>query len=112
MCLCKIHFLPKIAWKPIKCYKVVIPCNCNDFYTACKRYKGTFNKPIKHRYLRLGLFQNNLSGEVVHAILKKPPYWRIENGSIIECEIPRFTLYWLGTEGEIGARTIIPLRYI
>ncbi len=111
MCLHKTHILPKIAWKPIKCYKLVESTLDSNFRTPYLHYTGTFNKPIRHKVLRLGIFERDLRGEVVHALREKlnnpTRYLRV-----IECIIPRFTLYWLGDCDDIGARTIVPLRFI
>lgn len=117
MCLHKIHKFPKIAWKPITCYKVVISCGGTYFWTLYTKNFYKLNEPIEHSVKSLGLSKRTLEGEVVHAYVSLNRAYREYNMSygdikIVECVIPRFTIYWLGTVGEIGARKIIPLKFI
>jgi len=119
MCLFKSHKLPKIAWKPITCYKVVIPCCCGTcFYTPYTNTLCDLNEPIKHSVKSIGLFKRTLKGEVVHAYTNyhcasiEHSSFNNETAKIVECVIPRFTIYWLGGWGEIGARRLIPLKML
>ena len=118
MCLYKTHWFPKIALKPIKCYKVVrTPFSFEkSFYTLYTEKLYNLNEPIEHSVKSLGLFKRTLEGEVVHAYINyiealKRKNITCQQVKIVECVIPRFTIYWSGILNEIGARRLIPLKF-
>jgi len=116
MCLYKIHKLPKIAWKPITCYKVVDKISSVNFATIYLGERYKLNMPIKASYFNLGISKKELTGEVVHAYTIESAAHKRANitcsASVLECVIPKFTIYWLGRYDEIGARKIIPLKFL
>ena len=113
MCLIKLHRFPKISFKPVKVYKVFYNYEGDGYYTPY-----LFEGPLKTgdtikakcniftNFYRI-FFGEFIDKEVVHAFISKTiaierfPFTR---AVVLECIIPKFTLYWYGTEGEIAAR--------
>lgn len=115
MCLIKLHRFPKISFKPVKVYKVFYKEEDGGYYTPY-----LFEGPLKIgdsinakcnifiNFYRI-FFGKFIDKEGVHAFTSKTiaierfPFTR---AVVLECIIPRFTLYWYGEEGEIAARKI------
>ena len=108
MCLIKSHRFPKIAWKPIKVYKVLVYFNkklYTPFFWSSVKLNSTI-KAHKKWYSNLGGYF--VSGEGVHSYrnfkdarhCKK--YLNTDNPDnyyfIVESKIPRFSLYWEGKD--------------
>lgn len=123
MCLYSKNRFPRIAWKPIKVYKIV-NFEDGDYYTPYYHYK------LKHKNLI------NILNTLLNVILKikKVYYWDypdscevnggffhsfhskaiainkinssefynpLINHTLIECIIPKFSLYYKGEFGDI-----------
>lgn len=123
MCLLSKNRLPRIAWKPIKVYKIVYFEN-STYYTPYYYYK------LKHKNLI------NVSNTLLNIIfnIKRLKYYeysdcyKVNNGffhsfydkiealykrkciayrdwtkdyTVIECTIPKFSLYYIGVKGDI-----------
>lgn len=115
MCLIKKHKFPKIAFRPIKVYKVLYNFN-NCLYSpyfGCK----VINNKIKAKYFKIPeiVWEENIYGCGVHAfstlkevIQAKENLEIFQNPfmKIYECIIPPFTLYWNGKEGNIASRKL------
>lgn len=116
MCLFVTHFFPKISFKPIKVYKVVIEDLNGKIKTPyqgsklLKRAKGIFFLPEKH---------NNdfiINKGMIHAFRLKEEaksfemgYFMLYYNSIkgiktITAYIPPFTRYYIGEKGDICAK--------
>ena len=111
MCLLKKYYLPFIALKPIKCYKIFDRHDWfNQLETPIMRHFcdiGDTIKAAKHWMNKRTICKSSLEGEVVHAYknfyeAKRQCYWRV----VCECIIPPFTAYWLGINNDIGATRI------
>ena len=115
MCLIKLRKFPKISFKPIKVYKVFY--EQEDGYYTPYLFKGPLKTgdTIKSKcnifrsFYRI-FFGECIDKEAVHAFTTKTfaeaKFRNFSKTAILECIIPRFTLYWYGTEGEIAARKI------
>ena len=127
MCLVKLHRFPRISTKPIKCYKKVLVADETTFLTMAIRHKFSIGDTIKSKTNSLwGIFFNKLTDEVVHAFTVSRfdiAYMNMYNTSLgrlwgstdsvfIECEIPPYTLYYLGDFGEIGASRIKTIKVV
>ena len=115
MCLIKLRKFPKISFKPIKVYKVFYEQE-NGYYTPYV-FTGPLKTgdTIKAKCNIFGGFYRIFFGECidtegVHAFTSKifaeAKFRNFSKTAILECIIPRFTLYWYGSEGEIAARKI------
>ena len=108
MCLFKTHRLPKISRKPIQCYKIFNVC-CGILNTPHLCVPCQIGDTIEARDCWIkGIFNEELTSEVVHAICEKHrAVFRKDLGQCIcLCEIPPFTPYWYGTYDEIAASKI------
>ena len=113
MCLIKKHKLPKIAWKPIKVYKVL----GRDAST------GQYYTPFLYVFVSLGdtinayeswfphLFSNTVLGEGVHSHIECPDIY-FPYRVVVEAIIPRFSLYWEGEDGDIASTKLILTKKI
>lgn len=114
MCTEIVNRLPRIALRPIKCYKVVLREDCN-FYSPYQ-YKiiklNTYQK-AKGKVTFKNLLSRQLDKGVIHSFvfkydaeylqrsiqIKISPYLlylSARSYCILECYIPRFTIYWKG----------------
>lgn len=108
MCLITKQKWPKIAWKPIKVYKVVYTGYNQLWFTTLYMgaviklgitYKTTLfdilrsrKKHVNQYKITVGLHSyTELS--LAEAIFELDQCYKTK---IIECEIPRFSLYWIG----------------
>lgn len=113
MCLHKKHIFPRIALANKKVYKGVVKrmdVYKTPFQDKCvslgKTYKGIF----KENDIITSMFSSVIEGGYIHCfdnITSAKEAWFCD--IIIECEIPKWTLYWRGTDGEIATRK---LKYI
>lgn len=114
MCLRKRYTFPRITLANKKVYKV-----------ANKGEKG-YKTPIRNAYVNLGETYKGIftEGDIISSMFSKI----IEDGyihcyenitsaknfkfcdTIIECEIPKWTLYWKGINGDIAARKLKYLK--
>lgn len=122
MCLYSKNRLPRIAWKPIKVYKLVQFEN-GIYFTLFYYYKlkhknlvSIFNtllsiifnikKPRYRGYSDLyevnnGFFHSFYTKRVVDKINNLKSRYPEINYTLIECTIPKFSLYYKGELGDI-----------
>ena len=121
MCLLTNQKWPKIAWRPITTYKVVYtPDNHQPFLTLfqCspiqigKTYKETLGnifgsrKKLSTSYeMHFGL-HSGIKEDQSRAIAKCYKYY---GTVVVECVIPRFSLYWIGYNNDIVSNK---LKYV
>lgn len=116
MCLIATHFLPKISFKPIKVYKVVIEEMNGEITTPfqssklLKRAKGKFFFPkrVCNRLI--------INGGMIHAFRLKEEAQKLEKVYLLhnDCSIkdiktitayiPSFTRYYIGEDRDICAK--------
>lgn len=119
MCLIATHFFPKISFKPIKVYKIVLEDENGELTTPfmhsklLKRAKGVFFFPkiIDRRLHRL-----HIEKGMIHAFTTKRKAISIAcdyvilnnrnnlNIKVITAYIPSFTRYYLGKYWDICAK--------
>ena len=106
MCLVKTHKFPKISFRPIIVYKVLI------------KSKGVLTTPYQEEVVRLGetmkackmwnlaISNKYIRGEGVHAFvdLEHAKQECFLYGRIFITKIPAFTFYWEGFFGDIAAK--------
>lgn len=121
MCLITEQRWPKIAWKPITTYKVVYsPNNCPLLLTLFQgfsikignTYKETLGNIFRSRKkdstvyeMYRGLHSNTKeyqSRVIAH-------YYKNCRATVVECTIPRFSLYWTGNMNDIVSNK---LKYV
>lgn len=121
MCLTTKQKWPKIAWKPITTYKVVYsPGYYPVFLTLfqCfpirigRTYKETLGnifgsrKKLSTSYeMHFGL-HSNIKEDQTRAIANCYKYY---GTMVVECVIPRFSLYWIGNNNDIVSNK---LKYV
>lgn len=112
MCLFTTHFFPKISFKKIKVYKVVLeyngglitPFQCSKPF---KRAKGIFFFPKRcgHRlFIEKGMlhaFIDKASAISQKSAINSTSY---SQAKIINAYIPPFTRYYIGEYGDICAK--------
>ena len=117
MCLTTKQKWPKIAWKPITVYKVIYgyPNNYRTLYQRMpidigETYRESVYNILKNRkYLLMieekGYYEFN---EGLHSVKDRITALAIANYyevlypvQIVECTIPRFSLYWIGIDNDI-----------
>lgn len=116
MCLITKHFFPKISFKKIKVYKVIIEDMNGKIKTPyqgsklLKRAKGIFFFPKKHNndfIINKGMIhafwlkEEARNFEVSYFILN---YTSIKNTKTITAYIPPFTRYYIGKHGDICSK--------
>ena len=121
MCLTTTQKWPKIAWKPITTYKVVYsPNNHPSLLTIfqCfpiqigKTYKETLRNIFKSRkkcpitYAMYRGLHSNTTKDQPTAIVN---FHRNFGAVVVECTIPRFSLYWIGDNNDIVSNK---LKYV
>lgn len=126
MCLTTNQKWPKIAWKPITTYKVVY--GWEDPYRTIfqkakiqigKTYRESVYNILKNRRY-LAYLDNEEKyyefHEGLHSVTKQDIARDIANYfdvlypiEIIECIIPRFSLYWIGDDNDIVSNK---LKYV
>lgn len=100
MCLYKSHWIPKIAWKPIKVYKKLRV----DFMGGLRSpYFGDSQWKIGKMEWALMVLRNSLFSKEVNAGLhayKTPPQYISTHAPTFEAIIPRFSFYFEDNYGE------------
>ena len=126
MCLQTNQKWPKIAWKPITTYKVVYGYK-NPYKTMYQRekiqigqtYKESVDDILKSRYSFMDIVEDKKFynfNQGLHSCTKKDIAKDIAEyfdvlypTNIVECTIPRFSLYWIGNNGDIVSNK---LKYV
>lgn len=116
MCLMSKHFFPKISFKKIKIYKIVIISNNGNIRTPYRneklmnRAKGMFFFPEIHYgayFIYEGMihaFTNKRRAFTAKQSIIKGREIPDKNVKIIKGYIPPFTRYYIGEFGEICAK--------
>lgn len=126
MCLTTKQKWPKIAWKPITVYKVVVKwrdCYKTVYQGASihigKTYRESVNNMLQNRQCSLDIdeckkYYNFYEG--LHSVIEKDTAQPIADyfgvlyyTEIVECTIPRFSLYWVGVDNDIVSNK---LKYV
>ena len=113
MCLLTKQKWPKIAWKPITTYKVVyslgyypvfltlfqcVPILIGETYKETLRniFRSREKGPVNYAMYK-GLHSNTrkYQSEIIAY------YYENYNTKVVECIIPRFSLYWIGNNNDI-----------
>lgn len=117
MCLIARHFFPKISFKPIKVYKMILEDKDGKLETAfrhsklLKRAKGIFFLPKRigpKLYVEKGMIHAFSTKE--KALFVRQDYIMFNhyinnlNVRIITAYIPPFTRYYIGEYGDICAK--------
>lgn len=124
MCLFCLHRLPRLTLEPKKVFKymsydhdingeiIVSPVQyCK--YELGKEYKGK-NKEFEPVFITIikAFFSKKIKGNFFHSFIDYDSarvytiYRTRENHKVVECEIPKFTLYYLGECGDVASRRI------
>ena len=125
MCLTTKQKWPKITWKPITVYKVIYgyPNNYRTLYQRMpidigETYRESVYNILKNRKYLLkieekGYYEFN---EGLHSVKDMIPaltiadYYKVLYPvQIVECTIPRFSLYWIGIDNDIVSNK---LKYV
>lgn len=126
MCLTTKQKWPKIAWKPITTYKVVY--GCGDFYRTIyqrakiqigKTYRESVSNILQHRQHSIWINDGKRYYdfyEGLHSVTEKDrakaiaEYYNVLYlTEVVECKIPRFSLYWIGDDSDIVSNK---LKYV
>lgn len=125
MCLTKKSFIPRIALRNKVTYKWCINSN-EELITYFRKekvklgkvYTGEFQKFYKGSILDFiieSLLSTFISDGFIHsfnnlksAYIHAPIYHSYDTLNLVKCTIPKFTLYFIGKDGEIASRK---LRY-
>ena len=126
MCLTTNQKWPKIAWKPITVYKVVY--GYRDFYKTMyqkanihigKTYRESVHNILKNQQYSLNIDECKKYydfHEGLHSVTEKDAaksiaeYFQVLYPTeIVECIIPRFSLYWVGNDSDIVSNK---LKYV
>lgn len=114
MCLCKEYTFPRIALTNKKVYKVVNKGEKGyrtPFRNACVNLGETYKGVFIEGDIISSMFSKIIEDGYIHCFeniesTKSFKFWDI----IIECEIPRGTLYWKGINREIATRKLKYLK--
>ena len=110
--------LPKIAWKPITTYKVIYSRN-SLLLTLYRDYPiqigNTYKETLRNIFKsRKHIYSHYNMNKGLHSFTSK--YFAIViaqnnkcNRIVIECVIPKFSLYWIGNNYDIVSNK---LKYI
>jgi hypothetical protein len=120
MCLVTKRRWPKIAWKPIKVYKVIFKSCVSNYRTLFQCSPVKIGSSYKESIFRILEFRNKFGNTYqinvgLHALTCRTTaeiiakFYRTYNTVIVECEIPRFSLYWIGDNSDIVSNK---LKYI
>lgn len=126
MCLTTKQKWPKIAWRPITVYKVV--CGWEDPYRTIylkakiqigKTYRESVYNILKNKQCFTCLDDETKYyrfHEGIHSVIEKDAAQIISTyfdvlypTEIVECTIPRFSLYWIGVDNDIVSNK---LKYV
>ena len=100
MCLRTNWIIPRIALRPIKCYKVVVKITRRKFFTPAVGYKlKKYNKEkLSPLISKKGKVYREVTKGYFHAytdIEYADPEGFLNKSCIVECIIPRFSLYFI-----------------
>lgn len=121
MCLTTKQKWPKIAWKPITTYKVVYsPDGYQPFLTLFQcspiRIGGTYKETLRNIFgNRKKLFAGYEMSFGLHSYTTEyqsrviAHYYKSYGARVVECVIPRFSLYWIGNMKDIVSNK---LKYV
>lgn len=121
MCLTTSQRWPKIAWKPITTYKVVA---YQRYYPSLLTLFQAF--PIKigctYKETLINILKNRTIGSIKHVMRQGLHSCKAEyqarliahfnkecNPIVVECVIPKFSLYWIGDNNNIVSNK---LKYV
>ena len=126
MCLTTKQKWPKIAWKPITTYKVVYG-HGNPYRTMYQRakiqigktYKESVHDILQRRDCSTNIYENKkyyAFHEGLHSVTEKLAtkhiaeyFSAVYSTEVVECVIPRFSLYWVGMDNDIVSNK---LKYV
>jgi len=122
MCLYKLSQIPRIALKPKTVYKIVIKRG-EEYHTFYTSHKVELDKLYTGKFrddeLLTFLFDSTIHSGFIHSYKNDKEFIEevfqeyIEktyvNIALIKCEIPKFTLYYKGSCGDLASRK---LKYI
>lgn len=99
MCLCTNWIIPRITLRPIKCYKIVVKLH-DEVFTLAVGYKlKKYNKEKLFPLIsRKGKAYREVTKGYFHAytdIEYADPEGFLNKDCIVECIIPRFSLYFI-----------------
>ena len=118
---------PKIAWKPITVYKVIYgyPNNYKTLFRKVptdigKTYRESVYNILKNKQYLACLEEEEIKyyefHEGIHSVIEKDAAQIISTyfdvlypTEIVECTIPRFSLYWIGVDNDIVSNK---LKYV
>ena len=121
MCLTTNQKWPKIAWRPITTYKVVYsPGYYPVFLTLFQccpiligsTYKETLRNIFRSRKKLSTSYEMSFG---LHSCVKEDQprvlanYYKDYHATVVECVIPRFSLYWIGNMNDIVSNK---LKYV
>lgn len=126
MCLTTSQKWPKIAWRPITVYKTV--CVWGDIYrTIFKKakiqigetYRESVYNILKNKQYLVCLDDGTKYyefNEGIHSFIEKDEAKSVAEyfdvlytTEVVKCIIPRFSLYWIGNDGDIVSNK---LKYV
>ena len=121
MCLTTKQKWPKIAWKPITTYKVVhspgyyplfltlfqcVPILIGGTYTETLRNIFRSRKELSKGYEMYFGLHSYTNEDLSRSIAR---CYDDYDTKVVECIIPRFSLYWIGDSGDIVSNK---LKYV
>ena len=121
MCLLTKQRWPKIAWRPITTYKVVYsPDRLQPFLTLFQcspiRIGRTYKETLRNIFEnRKKLSTNYEMSFGLHSHIEEylsrgiANCYRYYGAMVVECVIPRFSLYWIGSDNDIVSNK---LKYV
>lgn len=121
MCLITKQKWPKIAWKPIITYKVVYtPDGFQPFLTLYQSFPIRIHNTYKETLWNILKNRRNLTvgceiHQGIHSTIELSQAkiiakcFKYYNTKVVECVIPRFSLYWVGADNDIVSNK---LKYI
>ena len=121
MCLTTKQKWPKIAWKPITTYKVVYsPNNHPSLLTLFQGFPIQIGCTYKESLINILRWRIKITGmhlmrKGIHSYKNESPARLLarlnicKNAIVVECTIPRFSLYWIGDNGDIVSNK---LKYV
>lgn len=107
MCLTSNHFLPKFTLKPIKVYKILfIEDHSSKFVSPVADFEYELGKEYHadrsfKRWLTKYKDKGFIHSYRALSIAEDRYKWYISSKVLVECEIPRFSFYYDGKNGDI-----------
>lgn len=114
MCLKTTNSNPRVAEKPITCYKIVRHKDDGKYVTGYMQYpvpdeviNGEIPMMPESEEPQIA-FKAEITGGVIHAFQnKKDCEWFYNDSEIFECEIPEGSLYWIGDSNDLCANRLV-----